>query len=103
MRRDLSSTLAWLFAANLALQVWDGLATYYGLQLGLGEGNPLLRQSIEYYGTGWALIIWKTFACSLLFVLRWVGSVPLVAEALVITASSYFSFSLVPWAVLLFL
>ena len=34
-----------LFALNVALQLWDGIATYYGLSLGVQEGNPLLRRS----------------------------------------------------------
>jgi hypothetical protein len=45
-----------LLALNIALQVWDGLATYYGLSHGVHEGNPLLRSCMEYWDVGVTLV-----------------------------------------------
>jgi len=91
-----------LFIVNLSLQAWDGLATYYGLALGVQEGNPLIRAVIEDLGAGWALLSAKGLACGLLFVLRAFSQYGLCVEGLLLTAVSYFVFSFLPWCVLLF-
>ena len=44
--------MAALVLLNLALQVADGLATWFGLQAGYGEGNPFLRSTMLTLGTG---------------------------------------------------
>jgi Domain of unknown function (DUF5658) len=92
-----------LFVANLALQAWDGLATYYGLALGVQEGNPLLRASIEQLGAGGALLSAKGLACGLLLLLRAFSQSALCVQGLVLTAVSYFVCSFLPWFFLLFL
>ena len=52
-----------LFVVNLSLQAWDGLATNYGLALGVQEGNPLVRAIIEHLRTGWGLLSLKGLTC----------------------------------------
>jgi uncharacterized protein DUF5658 len=103
----LVATSSWLisllFVVNLFLQTWDGLATYYGLALGVQEGNPLVRAGIEQLGAGWALLSAKGLACGLLFVLRAFSQYVLCVGGLLLTAVSYFVFSFLPWCVLLFL
>jgi len=54
---------------NLSLQVWDGLATYYGLSHGVQEGNPLLQCGIDALGVGVALVSVKSATCGLLWFL----------------------------------
>ncbi len=61
-----ASWISLLVVMNLSLQVWDGLATYYGLALGVQEGNPLLRSCMEYWGVGVTLVGAKSAACVLL-------------------------------------
>ena len=91
-----------LFSVNLVLQTWDGLATYYGLALGVPEGNPLVRAVIEQLGVGWALLSAKGVACSLLLFLRAFSQYVLCVQGLLLTAVSYFVFSFLPWCVVLF-
>lgn len=82
---------------NLGLQVWDGLATYYGLQLGEPEGNPLLQAIMMEWGVGWALLGAKSAACMFLVILRALGTHQLIARALILTASYYVLVSFIPW------
>jgi hypothetical protein len=91
-----------LFAVNLSLQAWDGLATYYGLALGVQEGNPLIRAVIGQLGAGWALLSAKGLACGLLILLRAFSQYVLCVGGMLLTAVSYFVFSFLPWCVLLF-
>ena len=87
---------------NLGLQVWDGLATYLGMQLGVPEGNPLLLVWMEGWGIGWALVSAKTTACGLLLLLGCLRDLFLSRVAMTFTAGLYFSFSFVPWVLVLF-
>ena len=57
------SWVSLLVVLNLLLQVWDGLATYYGLSHGVQKGNPLLRSCMEYWGVGVTLVGAKSAAC----------------------------------------
>ena len=91
-----------LFVVNLSLQVWDGLATYYGLSLGVQEDNPFTRAVIEHLGAGWGLLIVKGLACGLLLVLRVFNEYVLCVQGLLLTAVSYFVFSFLSWCFLLF-
>ena len=91
-----------LFLLNLGLQVWDGLATYHGLQLGVAEGNPFVRAWMEILGVGWALVSIKTTACGLLLFLRHLSDLLLSTWAMTLTAGVYFVFSFLPWLQLLF-
>ena len=56
-----------LLMLNVTLQVFDGIATYWGLQLGFGEGNPLLLSMITTVGPAAALVLTKLYACGCLF------------------------------------
>jgi hypothetical protein len=56
-----------LLMLNVALQVFDGLATYHGMRVGFGEGNPLLVEAMAVVGPAAALVLTKptpAAACS---------------------------------------
>src|SRR5438034_11199751 len=86
-----------LFLLNLGLQVFDGLSTYHGLQLGWPEGNPLVHALMVHWGAGWALLGVKSAACALLLLVYCLGTHPLIARALTLTAAYYLTFSFLPW------
>ncbi|MFN8626877.1 MAG: DUF5658 family protein [Candidatus Binatia bacterium] len=86
-----------LFVLNIALQLFDAVATYQGLQLGVREGNPLLREAFGLFGVVQALLLFKAVACGLLFLLNRHPTLHVVAPALTATAGVYSVFSLAPW------
>src|SRR4029453_17299528 len=92
-----SSWVSLLVAVNLSLQVWDGLATYYGLSHGVQEGNPLLRTCMEYWGVGVTLVGAKSAACVFLVYLREVASLSVSQWGLVLAALTYVMGSVLPW------
>ena len=92
------SWVSLLVVMNLALQVWDGLATYYGLSQGMQEGNPLLRSCMEYWGVGVTLVGAKSVACVFLIYLREVASLSVSQWGLVVAAGSYVVVSVLPWS-----
>ena len=87
-----------LFVLNVALQLFDGVATYHGIAL-WGEGNPLLRSLMPALGEGAALLLYKAKACGFLVLLRRLGqhAPPLTHDSLVVVASAYLALSFVPW------
>ena len=89
-----------LFLLNLALQLFDGVATYQGIRF-WGEGNPLLKASIPYLGAGATLLLFKAKACGFLVILRRLGSrlgsQPFVYESFLVLATVYTFFSFIPW------
>jgi hypothetical protein len=85
-----------LFLLNVALQLFDGVATYHGMPM-WGEGNPLVRNVVPYVGDGMALLLSKQFACALLVVLRRLEGKRFVVESLAGIALVYGIFSFVPW------
>ncbi len=85
-----------LFVLNLALQLFDGVATYQGFHL-WGEGNPLVLQAMPYWGTVGTLMLFKAKACGFLVLLRRAGELPLAYESLVVLATTYTFFSFIPW------
>jgi len=93
-----ASWISLLVVMNLSLQVWDGLATYYGLSQGVQEGNPLLRSCMEYWGVGMTLLGAKSAACVFVFSLSKVASLSLSQWGLVLVAISYFVGSFMPWS-----
>ena len=97
------SWISLLMVMNLALQVWDGLATYYGLSQGVQEGNPLLRSCMEYWGVGVTLVGAKSAACVFVFSLYKVAYLSLSQWGLVLAAVSYVVGSFLPWCILLFM
>jgi len=54
------------FVFNLLLQLFDGVFTYQVASIGIPEANPLVRQAMIEFGTGWGLFYWKFLACVLL-------------------------------------
>ena len=92
------SWISLLMVMNLALQVWDGLATYYGLSQGMQEGNPLLRSCMEYWGVGVTVVGAKSAACVFVFSLYKVAYLSLSQWGLVLTAVSYVLGSVLPWS-----
>src|SRR5207237_4561479 len=87
-----------LVVVNLALQVFDGVATYVGVHAGMGEGNPLLAWALAQVGPGFALVLFKLQACACLLLLWHVRRNRLAAPALVFSATVYVLCSLAPWA-----
>lgn len=92
-----SARLFQLFVLNLALQVFDGVATYEGMRIGWSEANPILVSAFSYLGVGPALLLFKAKACLLLVLLHRNGSHRSVPPVLVFLAAVYTIFSLVPW------
>ena len=90
-----------LVCLNLALQVFDGVATYVGIHAGLAEGNPLLAWALAQLGPASALFLFKLQACACLLLLWRVRQNRLAAPALVLSAAVYVVCSLAPWAVAL--
>ena len=87
-----------LVCLNLALQVFDGVATYVGVHAGIAEGNPLLAWALAQVGTAFALVLFKLQASACLLLLWHVRRNRLAAPALVFSATVYVLCSLAPWA-----
>ena len=87
-----------LVSVNLALQVFDGIASYVGIHAGVPEGNPLLGWALAQIGTGFALLLFKLQACACLLLLWHARRNRLAAPALVFSAAVYAVCSLAPWA-----
>src|SRR5205814_833068 len=71
-----------LVCLNLALQVFDGVATYIGVHAGMAEGNPLLGWALAQVGPGFALLLFNLPACACLRLLWHVRRHRLAAAAL---------------------
>lgn len=85
-----------LFVLNLALQLFDGVATWHGFEL-WGEGNPVLKLLMAYVGVGTAILLFKAKACAFLIVLRRCWWHPGAFTALCALAMLYAGLSFVPW------
>ena len=92
-----------LFLLNIALQIFDGVATYQGLRVGWREANPILIAAFAHFGVGPALMLFKANACGLLFLLHRHSQHYLVAPALYLLATVHFALSLVPWSAKFFM
>jgi hypothetical protein len=88
-----------LFLLNIALQLFDGVATYQGLRLQWCEGNPLLAAAMPTLGIGSTLLLFKAKACGFLVLLRRAGarSLPYAQESLIAVATAYAFLSFIPW------
>jgi len=86
-----------LLVLNMALQLFDGVATYQGLMMGFQEANPVLIRAFEHIGVLQTLALYKTYACALLVVLHQVTSPRLGILILRGLAAVYCLFSLGPW------
>ena len=89
--------LVLLIGANLALQIFDGLATYVGW-MRFGEANPLLHTAFTLWGAGPTLLVAKLTAVALILLLARAGRPLLVGAGLSFTMAAYVSLSLIPWA-----
>lgn len=91
--------LAALVLLNLLFQVVDGVATYVGVHhAGFGEGNPLIRWTMEQVGTGPALWAFKLQACACVLLVWQLGTRSQLARpALAVTAVLYALWSIGPW------
>jgi len=89
-----------LLLINLWLQLFDGIATYFGVAAGYGEGNPLVAASFGHLGVGPALCLAKSYACGcLLLIWHLRHRSALAGPALVGTAVAYLMASVAPWSV----
>ncbi len=86
-----------LFLLNIALQLFDGVATYQGLRCGFQEANPLLRSTFALLGIETTLILFKAQACGVLFLLHRYRHRHSVQLALAIVAAVHLLFSFLPW------
>ena len=86
-----------LVILNLALQIFDGYATYLGWER-FGEANPLLRAAFDTWGAGPTLVVTKLAAGGLLLMIGHAPQRLLVAVGLVFTLTAYTALSLVPWS-----
>jgi hypothetical protein len=85
-----------LLLLNLALQVFDGVATLHGVRC-WNEGNPLIRTAIEAFGPVQALLLAKAQACGSLVLVRRVAAPVLAGPVLAVGAGLYLGLSFVPW------
>lgn len=97
MNRFRERAILALVLVNLALQLFDGAATYAGLHAGFDEGNPLLLWAFDRLGTLEALCLFKLQACVCVLVLWHLRANRLAAPALVLSAAVYAACSLAPW------
>jgi hypothetical protein len=95
------ATIAVLVILNLALQLFDGIATYIGWER-FGEANPLLRTAFLSWGAGPTLLVAKLGSAALLLLLARTPRRHLVGIGLVFTLGVYTALSLVPWSIRLF-
>lgn len=86
-----------LVLMNLALQLFDGIATYVGVHAGFNEGNPLLAWSFGHLGAASALCLFKLEACACVMVLWRMRWSRLAAPALAVSAAVYAVCSFGPW------
>ena len=85
-----------LFLLNLALQLFDGVATLQGLTR-WDEANPLVRAAMDSFGTIEGLLLLKVQACICLLILYRLPRSTLTAAALGFSAVLYLGVSFVPW------
>jgi hypothetical protein len=86
-----------LLLLNIALQLFDGMATYAGVHMGVGEANQLLCSSFAVWGVGRSLILFKAFACGMLLLLYRNANEEIGRPALTLLAVVYCVCSLLPW------
>jgi Domain of unknown function (DUF5658) len=86
-----------LLVLNIVLQAFDGIATYQGLQMGFREANPLLLFCFAWLGVGPALLLFKTNACALLWLVKRTTPLRVGVPLLRGLAAVYCLLSLGPW------
>jgi hypothetical protein len=86
-----------LLILNVALQLFDGVATYQGLRFGVREANPILVAAFGLLGVGPALVLFKAKACGLLVLLHRATPARVGVTVLRALAAVYCLLSLGPW------
>lgn len=86
-----------LVILNLALQLFDGVATYVGMRSGFHEANPLLAWAFGHLGTAPALLLFKLHACACLLLLWRLRGSRMAVPALGVSALVYAVCSFAPW------
>jgi len=86
-----------LFVLNVALQLFDAVATYQGLRVGCAEANPILAGAFAQVGVIPTLLLFKAKACGLLLLMNRRHGHRIVAPALGFLAAVYCGLSLIPW------
>jgi hypothetical protein len=86
-----------LFLLNIVLQLFDGMATYAGVQMGVPEANQLLCNAFAVWGLGPSLVLFKAFACCMLVLLYRNTGDEIGRPALMLLAALYCVLSLLPW------
>jgi Domain of unknown function (DUF5658) len=94
-------TIVLLALLNVALQIFDGVATYVGWQQH-GEMNPILSAGFDRFGAGPTLVAAKLGAMLFVIVLATTPRRRLATIGLAITFTAYTAFSFVPWSQRLF-
>ena len=90
-----------LVTLNLAVQLFDGIATYIGWER-FGEANPLLQAAFLSWGAGPTLLVTKLASVVLVLLLARAPRRNLVGVGLVFTLCAYTALSIVPWSIHLF-
>ncbi len=93
----MGSHLNRLLVLNIALQLFDGVATYQGLKLGFEEANPVLLRAFELVGVEPALLLFKANACGLLVLLCRTTPANVGIMIMRFLAAVYCVLSLCPW------
>lgn len=91
-----------LVVLNIMLQTFDGLATYYGLSLGVQEGNPIMHAAMLQWGVAETLLGTKGTACLMLPLFLLMRPRRLSVWALALLAVVYLTLSFVPWMAIFF-
>lgn len=87
-----------LFVLNVALQLFDGVASYQGVPH-WGEANPLVREAMVALGIGPALLLFKAEACGLLLLVGRLRAPEIAWAVYAALAVAYGTMSFLPWAV----
>src|SRR5215470_13919940 len=95
--QDVELHLYRLLLLNLALQLFDGVATYQGLRVGVREANPILLAAFGLLGVGPTLLLFKAKACGLLVLLHRATPARVGIVVLRALAAVYCVLSLGPW------
>ena len=82
---------------NVALQLFDGVATYVEVHTGFHEANPLLAWAFGHMGTTTALLLFKFHACACVLLLWQLRGSRLAVPALGVSAVVYAICSFAPW------
>ena len=90
-----------MLVVNIAIQLYDGLATLIGIHHGVPEGNPIVRSAMLHVGDTGGLVLTKLCAIALLAVLYQWRAHRWVAPGMACVAVVYALMAVLPWTVLL--